>query len=92
MADSPILTAAQVEAIRARIAERNIGLRWDEMDALVASLAAAREALRAIELCVDGLNMKGFTPKPAEKEALERIKRHCREQLLALGEENAPNG
>lgn len=53
--------------------------------AMVAELqtenAGLRHRIRSIELAIDGLNKKGFTPRPAEKEALERIKAHCRAAL-----------
>lgn len=44
-------------------------------------IARLQKEIRAIELAVDGLNIKGFTPRPAEKAALERIKAHCRAAL-----------
>jgi len=40
-----------------------------------------RGVIRAIELRVDALNIKGFTPRPAEKAAFEDIKSRCRDAL-----------
>lgn len=44
-------------------------------------IANLRHGIRAIELNVDAVQMRNFTPKPREKKALENIKSLCRSLL-----------
>lgn len=61
---------------------------WDhDLLSALRGVEAARRKLRAIELCVDGLNTKAFKQKPDTQAALDAIKAHCR---AALSEEVTP--
>ena len=50
-------------------------------EAVAAERERWRKEIRAIELRIDALNIKGFTPRPREKAALNDIKARCRAAL-----------
>ena len=68
-----------------RMSDRHIELQEEAADELLceinhykARLAEAKHSIRTIELCVDGLNTKGYPQKKNTQAALDNIKRHAR--------------
>jgi hypothetical protein len=78
--------AAPAEAIRVL---EELKAQCDEYEFVARAVAAEsrvralEDALRAVELCVDGLNTKAFRQKPETQTVLDRIKRHCHAALGA---------
>lgn len=56
-------------------------LQRELQDAMERRIKDLEHKVRTIELCVDGLNTKGYQQKKNTQLALDNIKKHCREAL-----------
>lgn len=83
LGDAAFAAFVMADPLQSRSAE-NFAKMLSATKRMAILLVEAKEALRAIELAVDGLNTKGYQQQKNTQSALDRIKGHARAILAKL--------